>query len=129
MEIGERLTPEQLARLAPMIREAMQDKSWQEASLGDEVTGYLRAKRKRLTKGSYEDYESTLSKLCWHVHGLELADLEPPVGSQRVEDFLEHYWGSSKPRTYNKHLTICRDFFRHCAVRGLMQGDPTLIIE
>ena len=87
------------------------------------------AKRKRLTAESYRDYESCLDKLARYFADLELVDLEPPVGTERLEEFLEFQWGERAPRTYNKNLSILRDFFLFHVRRGSLRGDPTLVIE
>jgi integrase len=118
-----------LSELGSMMREAMKHKSWEDTSLGGDVAAYLRAKHRRLTDASYGSYESCLDKLCWYFVGLDLVDLEPPIGTERVEEFLEHQWGKREPRTYNKNLSILHDFFKHCVRRGLLRGDPSLIIE
>ena len=82
----------------------MKDKSYRAFPLGQEAGHYLRAKRKRLTASSYRDYESCLDKLARYFADLEISDLEPPVGTQRLEEFLEAQWGESAGRTYNKNL-------------------------
>ena len=38
-------------------------------------------------------------------------------------------WGESAGRTYNKNLSILRDFFKFHVLRGNLHGDPTLAIE
>jgi integrase/recombinase XerC len=118
-----------IADAARIMREAMRDKSYQQYPLGQDAAGYLRAKRKRLTDSSYRDYESCLDKLARYFMDLRIEDFEPPVGTQRLEEFLDHQWGAGAPRTYNKNLSILRDFFKHHALRGALQGDPTLAIE
>lgn len=123
------LDPLTLVEAARIMREAVKDKSYEDTSLGGDVAAYLRAKRKRLTDSSYRDYESGLDKMCWYFAGLELRDLEPPLGTQRLEEFLDHQWGSGEPRTYNKNLSILHDFFKHMIRHGHLHGDPTLIIE
>lgn len=90
---------------------------------------YLRVKRKRLTGDSYRDYESGLDKLARYFPDLRVGDFEPPTGTQRLEEFLDYQWGDSAPRTYNKGLSIIRDFFRWQIPRGKLHGDPTLLIE
>ena len=125
----ERLTPEQLARLAPMLRHAMRDRTYELLPLGEDVAAYLRSKRKRLTQSSYADYESSLVKLAHHFADLRVEDFEPPIGAERLEEFLEHFWGSGAPRTYNKNLSVVGDFFKHWRLRGRLHGDPTLLIE
>lgn len=118
-----------LRELAPMMRDALRDKSYQLYPIGAEAAAYLRAKRKRLTESSYRDYEASLDKLARHFPDLQLADFESPLGTQRLEEFLDHVWGDREPRTYNKNLSIISDFFKWQAVRGELHGDPTLPIE
>jgi site-specific recombinase XerC len=107
----------------------VKDKSYRAFPLGQEAGHYLRAKRKRLTASSYRDYESCLDKLARYFADLEISDMEPSVGTQRLEEFLEAQWGESAGRTYNKNLSILRDFFKFHVLRGNLRGDPTLAIE
>lgn len=129
LEINGALTLDQLALLAPHFRDALKDKSYQEFPIGQDAAAYLRAKRKRLTESSYRDYEGCLDKLARHFPDLELAALEPPVGVDRIEEFLDWAWGKREPRTYNKNLSILKDFFKFQIVRGNLHGDPTTPIE
>ncbi len=122
-------SPLTLTQAARMLREAMRDKSYQQFPLGQDVAAYLHAKRKRLTASSYRDYESGLDKLIRHFFDLELTDFEPPIGTRRVEEFLDHQYGGQAPRTYNKNLSIVKDFFKWAQLRTLLHGDPTLAIE
>jgi integrase/recombinase XerC len=114
---------------ARVLRDSMKDKSYRALPLGQEAGYYLRAKRKRLTDASYRDYEACLDKLARYFADLELVDLEPPVGTERVEEFLDAQWGERAGRTYNKNLSILRDFFKFQVLRGKLHGDPTLPIE
>jgi site-specific recombinase XerC len=107
----------------------VKDKSYRAFPLGQEAGHYLRMKRKRLTKSSYRDYESSLDKLARFFPHLELADFEPPVGTERLEEFLDVQWGAREPRTYNKNLSIMCDFFKWQVLRGRLHGDPALAIE
>jgi hypothetical protein len=75
--VGTRLTLEQLVQLAPLIRDAMKDKSYQLTPIGMEAADYLRVKRKRLTGDSYRDYESCLDKVA------SLSMLASPGGGVR----------------------------------------------
>jgi site-specific recombinase XerC len=54
---------------------------------------------------------------------------EPPTGTERLEEFLDHQWGGGAPRTYNKNLSIVKDFFQWQIRRARLHGDPTLLIE
>jgi integrase len=112
-----------------MMRDAVRDKSYELTPLGQDVAAYLRAKRRRLTDLSFKEYELTLAKLALYFADLRVEDFEPPVGTERVEEFLDHHWGASAPRTYNKNLSFVVDFFDHFRRRGRMHGDPTLAIE
>jgi hypothetical protein len=103
----------------------MKDKSYQLTLIGMQAAEYLRVKRKRLTDDSYHDYESGLDKLARYFPDLRVEDFEPPTGTQRLEEFLDHQWGDSAPRPYNKGLSIIRDFFRRQIRRDKLLGDPT----
>ena len=118
-----------LAHAARIMREAVKDKSYRLLPLGQDADAYLRAKRKRLTEASFRDYEGGLDKFVRYFPDLELGDFEPPVGTRRVEEFLDHQYGTAAPRTYNKNLSILRDFFKFHLLRGELHGDPTLAIE
>src|SRR3954465_11646992 len=107
-----------VAEAARIMREAMRDKSYQLLPLGQEAAVYLRVKRKRLTASSYRDYESGLDKLARYFADLQLEDFEPPGGTERLEEFLDAQWGAGAPRTYNKNLSIVKDFFRFQILRG-----------
>jgi site-specific recombinase XerC len=118
-----------LADAARLLREAVKDKSYRALPLGLEAGQYLRAKRKRLTKESYRDYESCLDKLARYFADLEIESFEPPVGTERIEEFLDATWGDAAPRTYNKNLSIVTDFFKFAVLRGKLHGHPCLPIE
>jgi integrase len=117
------------AEAARIMREAIRDKSYQLTPLGMDAAAYLRHKRKRLTKGSYRKYESALHKLVCFFPDLEAKDFEPPIGTQRLEEFMDAHWGDKEPRTYNSNLSVIKDFFRWQVVQAAMVGDPTLAIE
>jgi site-specific recombinase XerC len=121
--------PLTLAEAARIMREAVRDKSYRAFPLGQEAEAYLRAKRKRLTDASFRDYEGGLDKLARYFCDLGLKDFEPPTGTRRLEEFLDAQYGARAPRTYNKNLSIVRDFFKWAILRGELHGDPTLAIE
>ena len=126
------LSPMDRARLLGQLQEAtVRDKSYQLLPLGMEAAAYLRHKRKRLTKGSYRKYESALHKLAEHFAHLQVSDLEPPIGTTRLEEFMDKQWGPdrAKPRTYNSNLSVIKDFFRYLTMKGELRGDPTLAID
>ena len=120
------LTVDQAARI---MREAVKDKSYRAFPIGQDAGRYLRVKRKRLTPDSYRDYEACLDKLARFFCDLEIRDFEPPVGTERLEEFLDHQWGHREPRTYNKNHSVLSDFFRFQRMRGEIVGDPMLTIQ
>jgi integrase len=118
-----------LAQAARIVREAVKDKSYRAYPLGGEAGHYLRWKRGRLTASSYRDYESCLDKLARHFADLELVDFEPPVGTERLEEFLDTQWGEGAARTYNKNHSILTDFFEWAFLKGKLHGNPVRAIQ
>lgn len=108
------------------MRERVKDKTYRAYPIGGEAAHYLRWKRGSITDSTYRDYEACLDKLAREFPDLELKDLEPPVGVERLEEFLDKLWGNSAPRTYNKNLSIVTDFFKFCVLKGKLHGDPSL---
>lgn len=117
------------ADLARMLRDEMRDTAWKRSPLGQDALSYLRAKRKRLTDASFRTYENVLAQTCEHFMDLRIEDFEPPVGTERLEEFLDARWGAMSARNYNRNLSVLRDFFKHHRLRGRLHGDPTLAIE
>jgi site-specific recombinase XerD len=105
------------------------DKSYEMTPIGSEVARYLRMKHMRLTDSSYRSYEFCLEKFARHCEELQLADFEPLAGVERLEACIEALWGAGAPRTYNKNLSIIKDFFRWQVKQGRLTGDPSLLIE
>lgn len=111
---------------ARLLRERMKNKAYRAYELGQEAGAYLRWKRGRITDATYRDYESCLDKFARHYPDLALTDFEPPVGIERLEEFLDRQWGDSAPRTYNKNLSVVKDFFKWAVLKGKLHGDPSL---
>lgn len=114
-----------LPEAARIVREAVRDKSYRAFPMGGEAGAYLRWKRGMLTTSSYRDYEAHLDKLAREFPDLEIGAFEPPIGTQRLEEFLDRLWGDAAPRTYNKNLSVCKDFFKWAVLKGKLHGDPT----
>ena len=123
------LTLADRARVMEQYAEIMRDKSYEELPMGQEVAAYLRIKAKRLSENSRLAYESTLDKFARQFGYLELRDFEPPLGTERLEEWLGQMWGKKQPATYNRHLSVLKDFFKHQIIRGKMHADPTMAIE
>ena len=106
----------------------MKDKSYRAFPMGQEAAHYLRTNKKRFSPDTYRDYESCMDKLARYFPDLQIEDFEPPVGTERIEEFLDYQWGGRTGRTYNKNLTITKEFFKFEVLRGKLHGDPTLPI-
>lgn len=121
------LSPADISRLYE--ERVMRDKSYEVYPLGADAAQYLRIQKKRLSENSLDAYESTLDKLARRYAHLRLEDFEPPVGTERLEEFMDSEWGSAKATTYNRHLSALKSFFSFHVKRGRLHGDPTLPIE
>src|SRR6185312_4525060 len=101
----------ELADAARIVREAVKDKSYRATPLGLIAGRYLRWKRFEwgATDATIRDYEIPLSYLALDFADLEPRDFEPPVGRERLREFLDHRWGKRSPRTRAKNLSILRD--------------------
>ena len=115
-----------LTEAARVMREAVKDKAYRAYPLGGEWAAFMRWGRGSWTAATYRDYESCGDKLARHFVDLELSDFEPPVGTERLEEFLDALWGERAPGTYNKNLTILQQFFKWAALKGKIHGNPTL---
>ncbi len=127
VSVSLQLDPVQAA--ARTLRDATRDKSYRAYEMGQEAGSYLRWKRGRLTENSYRTYESTLDKLARHFPDLRMADFEPPVGTERLEEWMDERWGNLSPNTYNLHLCVLSDFFKWAVIKGKLHGDPTLPMQ
>jgi integrase/recombinase XerC len=130
IEIGDRLTSEQIALLMPKMREAMRrDRAHEAWPLWQDVGPYLRAKHRTAAPATHAEAESTLVRLVKFFPERRIEDFEPPIGTERVEEWMEAMWGDLAPATYNKNLSIVREFFKWHRRRDHLQGDPTLVID
>lgn len=118
-----------LADAGRIMREAMRDERYRLLPMGAEAEAYMRAKRKQLTTGSERKYRAALAELALHFPDLELKDFEPPVGTERLEEFMDARYGHLEPSTYNSCLSAVKDFFKWQHGRGYLYGNPALPIE
>ena len=119
-----------LIRALEIVREATKDQSaFELLPLGREAKAYLRVKSKRLTPASERTWESVLDKLARYFPALELDDFELPEGAERLETFMADQWGDREPRTYNRALSVIRDFFKWQVKRQRMRSNPATLIE
>lgn len=111
---------------ARTLRERLKNKEYRKYPLGQEAGHYLRWKRGQITDSTYRDYEACLDKLAREFPDLEIVAFdEKLVGTELLEGFLDKQWGESAPRTYNKNLSIVKDFFKWAVLKGKIHGDPT----
>ena len=78
---------------------------------------------------SRAEYESTLYRFALYFADLELADFTPPVGIERMEEFIEATWGTAARGTRAKNISILKSFFRWAYERDRISGDPMLTIK
>jgi site-specific recombinase XerC len=115
-----------LAEAARVWREAVKNKAYRQFPLGQEAGTYLRQNRGRLLPNTYKTYESCLDKLARYFADLELADLEPPMGTERLEEFVDDQWGDQSARTRAKNISVLKGFFKWAVLTGRLHGDPAL---
>jgi site-specific recombinase XerD len=113
-----------LADASRMMREATKNKAYRAFPLGLETAAYLRQNRGRLLPNTYKTYETCFDKLARHFCDLELQDFEPPVGTERLEEFIDEQWGERSARTRAKNISILKGFFEWALLTGRMHGDP-----
>jgi len=92
--------------------------------LGGEAAAFLRWKRDDLTEASYNSYENILDKWVLDFCDLELRDFEPPIGIERLEEFLDRRCGHLAAGTYNSYHAYLSGFFKWAALKGKLHGNP-----
>lgn len=83
------LTPEQIGTIEGRLREVRRDRAHEAWTLWEDVGAYLRAKHRSSTPATYAERESTLIRLVRRFPDCRVEDFEPPVGTERVEEWLE----------------------------------------
>jgi site-specific recombinase XerD len=122
---------QELAHAAIVQREALRDKSYQAMPLGREVKRYLRWLENEwgATEDTIRGYESVLSRFSLFFADLELADLAPPVGTERIREFVAGNWKDAKPATKSWVLSVLSAFFMWAMREQKMYGNPTQAIS
>lgn len=119
-----------LADAARMMREAMRDKKYRSTPIGGEIGRFLRHTRNEdWSPRSRAEYESSLYRMALHFADLELRDLEPPVGVERLDEFIDQTWGHLARGTRAKNISILKSFFGWAMERGRIHGDPMMAIK
>jgi integrase len=121
----------ELGEAARIMRDAVKDKSYRGTPLGLEVAAFLRYFRTEFgaTPESCRDYESILAKFAIDHADLELRDFEPPVGTQRVREFMANRWGDRAPRTKKKIRAVLMSFFKWAQGEFRIHGNPVVAIR
>jgi integrase len=115
-----------LAESAKNIREALKDRSYRATPLGLEVARYYRWKKNEwgAKPDTLRDYEAILAKLAVFFADLELGDFAPPVGTERLRECWDYFWGERAPRTRAKVRSVWIDFFEWGVRERGLQGNP-----
>jgi len=76
----------------------MKDKAYRATPLGLEAARYYRWKKNEwgATVETLRDYEAILAKLALDHADLERADFEPPMGTERLREFIDNRWGNGR---------------------------------
>jgi site-specific recombinase XerC len=108
----------------------VKDRSYRATPLGLEVARYYRWKKHEwgATAETLRDYEAILARLALYCADLELQDLAPPVGQERLRECWEHYWGDAAPRTRAKVRSVWVDFFDWAVRERDLAGNPARIL-
>ena len=119
-------SPLTLAQAARMMREALKDRSYRATPLGLEVARYYRWKKNEwgATPDTLRDYEAILAKLALFHADLELSAFHPPVGTERLRECWDHYWGERSGRTRAKVRSVWIDFFEWAVRERGLHGNP-----
>src|SRR5215216_4204899 len=119
-----------LADAARIMRDALRDRSYRATSLGLEVARYYRWKKNEwgARAETLRDYEAILAKLALDHADLELVDFEPPVGTERLREFIDARWGERTGRTRAKVISVLRDFFAYQVREQRLHANPALPI-
>jgi len=126
--------------VAPMLRDWVRDRSYVHRSgLGADVDRYLRWFRTEwgATPETIRSYEYTLARLALFHADHKLADFEPPLGTDWLREFWNHYWPADKTEEANEataktrqcKLAHLRSFFKWAVEERLIYGNPTLPIR
>jgi integrase len=116
------LTLEEAARI---MREATKDNSYQATKLGEEVVRFLRWMRANdYSDRTYYEYESVLYRFVLEHADLALSDFVPPLGVERIEDWMQRHWADRRAGTKTKVLSTLAAFFKWAYARDRIAVDP-----
>jgi integrase/recombinase XerD len=78
----------------------------------------------RLRKNSARSAAVTVSLITWRNEQAA----EPPVGTERLREFIDNRWGDRTPRTRAKVISVLRDFFAWAVREQRLNANPALPI-
>jgi integrase len=58
-----------------------------------------------------------------------IKDFEPPIGTERLEEFIDEQWGEQASRTRAKNISILKGFFEWATLSERLHGDPARAIR
>lgn len=70
-----------------------------------------------------------MDKFARYFCDLRLADFEPPLGTERLEEFIDDQWGERSSRTRAKNISVLKGFFKWAVLSGRMYGDPAVPLQ
>lgn len=111
---------------AQIMRDALRNRAYRATPLGLEVARYYRWKKNEwgASPDTLRDYEATLARMALFFADLELTDLAPPVGTERLRECWDHYWGDRAPGTRSKVRSTWIDFFEWAVRERGLVGNP-----
>ena len=109
-----------------MLREAVKDRSYRATPLGLEVARYYRWKKNEwgASEETLRDYEANLRNICLYFADLEIGDFASPVGTERLRECWDHFWGDRTARTRAKVRSSWIDFFDWAVRERGLSGNP-----
>jgi site-specific recombinase XerC len=115
-----------LADAARIMRDALRDRSYRATPLGLEVARYYRWNKNEwgATADTLRDYEAILAKLALFHADLELSDFGPPIGTERLRECWDAFWGERSARTRAKVRSVWIDFFEWAVRERGLNGNP-----
>jgi site-specific recombinase XerC len=104
----------------------LKDKSYRATPLGLEVARYHRWKKTEWGASSetLRGYESVLARTSLYFADLELLEFNPPIGTERLRECWDHWWGDLSPKTRAWVRSIWVDFFDWCVRERGLYGNP-----
>jgi integrase len=97
-------------------------------SLETAIEEYLAAIATKAPR-TQQGYGSILGELASAFPDSHLSDFEAPDGTTLVINLLDERWGQLAPRSYNRSVSVFREFLAWHAARGHLEEDPGKSLE